>query len=246
MVTCKIEIEMSATYIIQDALDFVKSMVKNMPIQTVWGAIAQDASNYIWTAAPWRWTIGELSPITLTAASQEFSVVSPPSDFLRLEQCFASDSTTLREIKPVSSLPPSATLIRQPNYVAISAITAATPATIRFDSIYPALGMNAVHKFWAWYKKIAPVLVSDLDTPGALIMDDDYFQIFRDWLLYYAYRYSDDQRAGGAQVTIAANGDRQIAYTGQLAVARASLEELRRQELVLYRFPETPSPMKDH
>ena len=221
-------------------------MVKSMPVETVWASIAQDASNYIWTAVPWRWTIGVLSPITLAAGVQEFTVASAPTDFLRLEQCYASDGTTLRAITPISSLPGSATLTRQPNFVAISSITGSTPAQIRFDSLYPNLGMNTTHKFWAWYKKIAPILAGSLNTPGALVMDDDYYQIYEEWVLYYAYRYSDDQRAGGAQVTVSPEGKRQLAYTGQLAVAKAALEELRSQELVLYKFPETPSPMKDH
>lgn len=237
---------MSATLIPQDALDSCKQFIKSMPLETVWGMVAQDASNYIWTAAPWRWTIGVLSPITLAAAVQEFAVASAPTDFLRLEQCFVSDGTNLRPVKPVSCLPGSMTLVRQPNYVAISAIIDSTPTTIRFDSIYPPLGNNINHKFWAWYKKTAPLLAGVLTTPGALIMDDDYFQIFREWVLYYAYRYADDQRAGGAQVTTNAQGERQLSYTGQLAVAKAALEELRREELVLYDFPQTSSPIKDH
>lgn len=237
---------MSATAIPQDALAFTKELIKSMPFDRVWPQVAQDASNYIWTAAPWRWTIGVLSPITLTAGSQEFTVTSAPTDFLRLENSFISDGSSLRAVKPVSSLPGSATLIRPPNYVSISGITNSTPSQIRFEALYPPLGNNTTHKFWAWYKKTAPLLADALNTPGALIMDDDYFQVFREWVLYYAYRYSDDQRAGGAQVSINSRGERQIAYTGQLAVARASLEELRQQELVLYDFPQVPSPIKDH
>lgn len=237
---------MSANAIPQDALAFAKEMVKSMPLDRVWGQVAQDASNYIWTAAPWRWTIGVLTPIALVANQQDFTIVTPPTDFLKLEQGFISDGSTARAVKPVSALPASSTLIRQPNYVAISSIIDSTPSQIRFDSIYPALGNNTDHKFWAWYKKTAPVLAGTINDPGALVMDDDYFQVFREWVLYYAYRYSDDQRAGGAQVSTNSQGQRQIAYTGQLAVARASLEELRLLELVLYEFPQTPSPVKDH
>lgn len=236
---------MSATAVAQDALDSAKQMVKDMPLQRVWGAIAQDASNYIWTAGPWRWTLGVLTPITLTAAAQEFTVASPPSDFLRLEQCYTSDGTSLNRVQPVSSLPTSSTLTRVPTYVAISGITAATPSQIRFDALYPPIPSGSTPKFWAWYKKIIPDVQDNLTTPGALVMDDDYYQIFREWVLYYAYRYADDQRAGGANVTVNAQGDRQLAYSGQLAVARAALEELRREELVLYDFPITPSPQKN-
>lgn len=220
-------------------------MVKDMPLNRIWGDIAQDASNYIWTAAPWRWTIGVLTPITLTAAVQQFTVGTPPTDFLRLEQCYTSDGASLNRVQPVSSLPGSATLTRIPSYVAISGITNSTPSQIRFDSLFPPIAAGTTPKFWAWYKKIIPDIANNLSLSGALVMDDDYYQIYREWVLYYAYRYADDQRAGGATVTVNAQGDRQLSYSGQLAVARAALEELRREELVLYDFPLTPSPIKN-
>ena len=237
---------MSATRKPQEALDFAKQLVKSMPFDRVWDQIAQEASNYIWTAAPWRWSVGVISPITLTANTQNFSFVSAPTDFLRLEQCFVSDGTTAREVKPVSSIPGSATLTRPPNFVAVTGITASTPSQISFEALYPAFPAGKTPEFWAWYKKIVPTILDALNTPGALVMDDDYYQIYTEWVLYYAYRYADDQRAGGAQVTVTAQGDRQIAYSGQLAVAHAALEELRRSELVLYSFPKIPSPEKDH
>lgn len=237
---------MSTTFQVQTALDFAKQMIKDMPFERVWTQVAQDSSNYIWNAAPWRWTIGSLAPITLTANAQEFTVATPPSDFLRLEKCYEADGTTLNPIKPVSTIPGTANLTRPPNYVCISAITDSTPTTIRFESLYPTIPAGRTPKFWAWYKKTAPILTDALDTPGALIMDDDYYQVFTEWVLYYAYRYADDQRAGAAQVSVSPEGARQIVYTGQLGVARAALEELRQQELVIYAFPDTPSPMKDH
>lgn len=236
---------MSATFTPQLAVDYAAQMIKSMPINTVGSLVCQQASNFIWTAAPWRWTIGTLSPITMVAGNQEHSIVSAPTDFLCLEQCYEADSISLRAIKPVSSLPPSATMTRLPNYVAISSITNATPATIRFEALYPSIQATKTPKFWAWYKKIAPILSADLNTPGALIMDDDYYQVYTEWVLYYAYRYADDQRAGGAQISVTPDGKKQTVYTGQLGVARAALEELRQDELVLYSFPVVPSTIKD-
>lgn len=237
---------MSATRTPQDALDFSKQLIKSMPFDRVWDQIAQEASNYIWTAAPWRWAVGVISPIPLTAGTQTFNYVTPPTDFLRLEQCFISNGSSAREVKPVSSMPLSATLTRPPNFVSTSSITSSTPSQISFEALYPAIPSGQTHEFWAWYKKIVPSLVGQLNIPGALVMDDDYYQLYTEWVLYYAYRYADDQRAGGAQVTLNSQGERQIAYSGQLAVAHAALEELRRSELILYSFPQTPSPEKSH
>ncbi len=234
---------MAATLTPQAALDYAKEMIKKQPLERVWALIAQQASNYIWIAAPWRWTIGTLAPITLTSGLQSFNVVTEPTDLVKLERAYIMDGTSVRPVTPVSAIPASAIIIGNPNFVSYTVVNAGTD-TITFDSLYPDPGVKTP-QFQAWYKKSAPLLASVLNTPGALVMDDDYFQIFAEWALYYAYRYSDDQRAGSATVAVTPTG-KQMQYSGQLGVAQAALEDLRQQETVIWQFPTpNPSPMKD-
>lgn len=224
----------------QTALDFSKEMIKQQPFDRVWSLAAQSALNYIWDAAPWRWTIGTLSPILLTAGLQNFDVVTQPTDLVRLERCFITDDVSTRPVQPVATIPNGTVITGPPNFVAyIPGVT----AKIRFESLYPDIGTKTP-QFQAWYKLDVPLLAAQLGVAGVLGMDDCYYNVFQEWVLYYAYRYADDQRAGAAQVQTSAQG-RQIAYTGQLGVAQAAIEELRQQELVIWTFPtDHPNSLK--
>lgn len=230
----------------QDAIDYATSFVKDMPLDQVAPAIVQDVSNEIWGAAPWWWTIGTLSPITLTDGLQNHTVVSPPTDFNRFERCYINNTKTQRSVVAVSLVPPNPTLTGLPNFVAyMDSDQSTTPAEIWFEKLFQSGGL--VWKFWAWYKKTAPLLATALSTPGALLMPDDYFYVFREGVLYYALKWATDARAGGAQVEVGGNGQRTIAYSGQLGVYRAAIEEMRRQETVIRDFVDEASiPLKNN
>lgn len=233
---------MASTFTPQDALDYAKIMVSNMPVDVLFPQIAQDASSSIWTAGPWRWTIGALTPFPLASGVQNFSVPAPPADFLRLDRCYISNSVTMRPVKAVSSIPINALIEQLPDFVAY----VPSIASIFFDSLFGPVAASDVWRFYAWYKKQAPVITAaNIGTAGLLVMDDDYYWVYREWVLYYAFKYAYDARAGGATVTIGPDGRAQVQYSGQLACARAALEELRQYETVQYAFPEAnPTPLK--
>ncbi len=236
----------SLTLTPQDAIDYATEFVKSMPFSRVAAQVAQDVSNEIWGAAPWWWTISTLAPITLTDAVQKNNVVSPPSDFHRFETCYISEGKTKRSVKALAQVPDGATLTGLPNFVAymdVDNTPTTTPAQIWFEKLFATGGRT--WKFWAWYKRTAPLLASAMTTPGALGMPDDYYYVYREGVLYYAFKYATDPRAGGAQVTTQ-GGNRTVAYTGQLGVYRAAIEELRQQETVVQAFmDEDGMPLKD-
>lgn len=220
---------MAATLAPQDALDFAKEFVKSMPFERVWEKVAQDASSMIWTAAPWRWSVGTLVNTTLAAATQDFTITKP-NDFLRLERCYVTDTVTSREVKPVSAIPATAILTGFPNYIAYVSGT-----TVRFDTLYqPLSGSGGTNYLIAWYHKSAPIINnSNLTTAGVLVMDDDWYWVYRAYVLYFAYLYADDQRAGGARVSLS-DGKRQIEYSGQLATCMAAIETMRNDETLIW------------
>jgi hypothetical protein len=205
---------------------------------------AQSASDRIWDAAPWRWSVSTLAPITVTATAQEFNVVTEPSNILRLEKSFITDGTTIMHVTPVVSIPGSITLSGVPRFVQYVINSGATDI-IRFDVKLTSLNTGLTYKFFAWYKKTAPLLSGALTTPGALVMDDNHYNVYEEFVLYYAYRFANDQRAGSAQVGVNANGDTTIAYTGQLGVAMAALEEMRKTENLLWDYIGVPDLMKE-
>src|SRR5262245_15511792 len=127
-------------------------MIKNAPLETVWTAIAQDASDMMWVAAPWTWTISTLAPITLSAGSQYFTVSAPPSDFQRFEKCYNSNGTYIEELTPVSVPPNSPTQPIRPKFVAY---VPGSPTRIYFETLFPNIPTGETWKFFSWYKQSA-------------------------------------------------------------------------------------------
>ena len=216
---------MAATKAPIEAVDYVKAYVKAMPFDQVAVSAVQDVSSQIWMAAPWRWTIGVCTPVALSAGQTDVALVNPPSDFLYIVKAFLTDGDSVIELAPESALPGQADFLGVPSKV--SYIDGATPK-FRVHPAYGSVSSSKSYKLFVWYKKAAPVFANtaSLSVPGALVMDDEWFWVFRDGLLWRAYLYADDQRAGSSQV--GSNG--QIAYSGQLAVFQAGLEEMRRSE----------------
>jgi len=178
-----------------------------------------------------------LDAITLVEGQQTHVVVNPPTDLLNLQRCYITNGDTLRPVVPVSLVPASASLLGPPNFVAyMDSDQSVSPAEIWFEKKFAAGGYS--WQFWAWYKKSTPDLTGAINTSGALMMPDDYFQVFREGCLYYAFKWATDPRAGGAQVELGGNGQRTVAYTGQLGVFRAAIEEVRQQETLIRDFAE--------
>ena len=216
---------MAATKTPVEAIDYAKRYIKAMPFEDVAVQAVQDVSSMIWMAAPWRWTIGVCTPVELSANQTDVDVIDPPSDFLYIDKAFMTDGSSVVELAPESALPAYADFLGVPSKV--SYVGGATPK-FRVHPAYGSVATSKQYKLFVWYKKRAPVFSSgaSIEVPGALIMDDEWFWVFRDGILWKAYLYADDPRAGAAQV--GANG--QIAYSGQYAVFQAGIEEMRRSE----------------
>ncbi len=213
-----------------------------MPLETVQVSILQDASSLIWMAAPWRWTVA-CSPVFTCTAGQAYCTIGSPlgPPFLRIEKALVQTAVTMRPLTPVNSLPLSPTETGQPNFICF----VGGPDRFFFDMTFPAT--TDTWFLQVWYKYQAPIITNgNMSTGGLLVMDDEYFWVYNEAVLYYTYKYGDDQRAGGASVTANAEGTvSQIQYSGQLGVVMAALERMRKSEVLTWAFPEqNPNPIK--
>lgn len=218
---------MAATYEPIAVFDYAKISIKNMPLDTVMTRLVDDVQKMIWNFAPWRWTIGTLDPITVTAGATDFTIVNPQSDFLYVAKAYITNGQQNIDLLPTSVLPATPTILGQPRN--ISYLSGTTP---KFR-LYPGFGSLPSGDAWTlrtWYKKISPVITkANITTAGALVMDDEYYWVFQEGCLYRAYFYADDARAG--TVAINSKGDKQ--YTGQLGVFMAALDTMKSTEPML-------------
>lgn len=226
-----------ALYAPSDAILYAKSMIKSMPIDTgsaltngVPYKLVDYVASLMWSAAPWKWTIGTLPTVSVVAATTDYSV-TPPADFLYLNKAIISDGSTSNELRIVSALPATITQVGVPSQIAYLDAS-------NIVRVGPKPPTSYAQTLTMLYKKTPSKLISsNYGTAGAQIFPDAYFPVFQAGVLWHAYQYADDARAGGA--TVDGEGKRQ--YTGQLGIFQSMIAEMRMEEKLTLEYPGVPT-----
>lgn len=223
---------MPSTYAPVQALNFCKRYIKNMPFQEVQARVLDRAMKYIWMASPWRWTIGTLNAINIVNGQQDYTL-APPNDFLYPLYAYMSDGVTTPqyfEIEP--TFPTNVVISGMPNRLAYVGSN-----TWR---LYPIPYCSGTNQLLIFYKKEAPeITVKNSYTAGVQIFDDEWFWVYENIVLYEAYLYADDQRAGSARIT----NDGKWELTGALGKMEVSINFMReREKLPIFGFQTAPDP----
>jgi len=234
---------LASTYTSSDAITWVKNWLKNEPIDGVDGVkygIPDDIIKMIWMAAPWRFSVGVLPVVTLASNTQDYTVALP-SDWLYPIHGYVMGGTenVVKHMFPMPVLPQTYAPTGIPGRFAITG-TASTNGTLR---IYPKLGTlsSTAHYAVVYYKKTSPkIAAANYSTAGSLIIDDEWFWVFRDGVLWKSYLWADDPRAG----TVQATPDGKIQYSGQRAVFEAGLFEMKAREPLFLLEDEKPMDIK--
>jgi hypothetical protein len=215
----------ASTYIPNIAFDKAVSYVKDMPLHEVKVRILDQVQKMMWMASPWRWTIGDLPVTTLLANTTDYSIALP-SDFLYAIDAFFTDKDD--QTHPLLVEPALPADVGAPGTVSRIAITgtAGSTGTLRVapkpGTTLPAPAPVII----SLYKKTSPVLTDEnVHTAGTLTIPDEWFWVFEEGVLWQAYIWGDDSRAGGSTVS----GGR-VQYSGQLGNFMAALEEMKTRE----------------
>lgn len=179
-----------------DAFYFAQALIKYMPLNdaNVQAPILDLAAKRLWMAAPWRWTLGGF-PVTTVTADAPTTAVTLPSDFFYLESAHIFDNTKKVELEVVPHVNPATTGIRGvPSQVSVSG-TPGGAGVLTFHPI-PATGLTL--SVIGDYKQQHPMIkASNLNTIGQGLPPDEWFHVYLEIVLYYAFRYADyDQRVG--------------------------------------------------
>jgi hypothetical protein len=164
-------------------------------------------------------------------------MVSAPTDVLYILRAYIWDGTSAIDLTPEPALPSDTDTKGQPNKIAY------VPGTVkkfRIHPVYGSINTAKTYKLVVWYKKVSPIIATgNKDTAGALVMDDEWFHVFRKGVLMEAFRWANDDRVGN---TVFANGQSQ--YTGQTAVFMAALQNMKQSEPLLSVFSKGESETK--
>lgn len=211
-----------------DAFDYAKVFIKRMPLEDVRVRILDSVHKMIWMAAPWRWTIGALPNLTLLANTQDYTVALP-ADFMYGVTSFATEAND-KAPRPLAVEPilPLGGLVGQPSRISFSG-TPGTDGTARLLPIPGAVPSPAPIIISQYKKKPTTLTPSSIYTDGILVMDEAWAYVFESGVLWQAYLYADDSRAG----TTNYDSRGQYAFTGQRAIFEANLTSMREREKLL-------------
>lgn len=219
---------MASTYKLIDAFSQSKVFVKMMPLESIQTFILDNALKMLWMAAPWRWTLGNLPVVTLVASTVDYTIADP-ADFLYIQPgsayISAGGSDVSRDVEVVAHINASVKRVSAaPTQVCHPAVH-----TVRV-SPKPGTTVTTGTQLIALYKKTCPnVSESNVHTAGIQVFDDEWFHVYLSAVLYQAYLYADDGRAGGAQFTPGG----QLTFTGQRGVFEANIQHMRESEPML-------------
>jgi len=229
---------MSLTLSPNDAFAYAKYYTKGVPLEVVKGEILNDASALFWNSGPWAWTLGTITSVTVGNVQEV--TITKPADFLRLQRVWFERTPGSTDLKVVSFIP----VTTQEGVPKYACYVSSGGDKVRFDVKYPA-STEAAPNLRMIYKKTAPLFTNPYSTAGSLLFDDSYFYIYRECVLFAAYKFADDPRAGSVTITKAPGGQVQKQYTGQRALVQGLFEDLKLQEPVSWDMPETGSGTKD-
>jgi TM2 domain-containing membrane protein YozV len=216
---------MASTLFPSAAFDFAKVFIKRMYLDDVKAAICDDAAKMMWGAAPWRWTISAFPTVTLVANTQDYTVAIP-SDFLYLQEAYLTnengDPKKDLEIGPLRVAGGSPGI---PAEVSISG-TPGTNGTLRTFPKIGTIKTGDTVKIFSTYKKTATTITTGNIGTAILAFDDDWYWVYRSGVLYFAFLYAHDPRAGEAVIDDKGNWK----FTGQRGVFEANLALMRDRE----------------
>lgn len=239
---------MAPSYDPADALAMITPSLGNATLDsTAKGLIADEAQRVLWNFAPWKWERKNASDITIVHDTQDYTTI--PSDFMGLlaVQIVRTDVTPNKptDLKIVDYINADKTEKKDPNSIdRITYLQELNSAAGGFRIPNPSIVSPVTAVIRITYRKTPATKYTSANlTTDFVELPDQYFYLYKEWLLYEAYRYLGDPRAGTATFTKSG-----WVYSGQLAVANSlSLQALQTEDYsdTTDIFPETSLGVKD-
>lgn len=221
-----------------EALESAKYFVKQVPVDQIGDTIIQRAINRLWMAAPWRWSVGSGPGFNLVTSQRDYDVEYPTDWCYPLKaDLIVSDNLAQRPLEIISHVEQDDGYVGQPSKIYFSGPSGLV-SLARVTPVMPAFPSGFTPRVTSLYKRTAPNYTGRAKYEEVIPFPDEWFWVFEDLVLYEAYRYTDDPRAGEVVVK---GGD--SSYSNQLASAMDGLNQMRlREPLVL--LTDVP-PQKD-
>lgn len=226
-----------------DAFDYARIMIKNMPLEDIQVKLVNKVAFYMWMYAPWRWTLGSVPTVTpLVNGTQDYTI-NYPADFMYTYRAtlLVAPTPPHRNLEVVPSLETNVGFVGQPSQVSYPAAAGAVAGLVRITP-KPVVPTGVVQAIIGLYKKSMTVFTSASIYTAFMPFDDEWFNVFEEGVLWVAYQYADDKRAGEASVDVSSG---KTQYSGQRGTFEAALAAMADREKLPSINPFDQSPAKE-
>lgn len=212
------------TYSPAQAVDLCVEYLHGYPVTNVQARACDIINSWIWTAYPWRWTLKNMTPFSLTNGVQDYAAA--PVDMLRIIDA--------RIVRTDLTPSPSKELLMK-NYLSPESVSRgfAGLSLMAFEPAAGVLRLDArvatqapeVLQVQGRYQFLPP-RITDADLDSIFYFPDVYFDCYVEGLKWKFYQLADDDRAG--QAVSGKNGVTN--YSGQLGMFIGALERMKESE----------------
>lgn len=213
------------------AIEYAKKLTKNMPMDRISLDIQNEVLYRMWMAAPFRWTVESLPSFDLVANTSEYNIDFPDDFLYAIQSVITNGEGHEEKLDIVSSISQDVGYVGRPSKIAFLG-SAGESGVVRISPL-PAQ-VEGTEKVIGLYKKTCPsITTSSQFLESSLPFSREWFRVYKCGVLYLAYHYSDDRRAGETNF----NGER-VVFTGARADFELGLEEMRKREPLTNLLPE--------
>ena len=190
---------------------FAKRMIGDAPLDdsNLELRVLNAASNIIHMGAAWRWSVGSLTAEAIVNDQKDYDFTGSGSDLLYLlPSKLVHQGGKVDLLSPVAVIPNETTTVGVPNQISIVDAThfRLYPTPTGFSSPLPNV--------YALYKKQNTVITNaNKSTAATLLFPDEWFFVFEQACLLFAYNFINDPRGGNAGFSAG-----QGSYSGQWGV----------------------------
>lgn len=214
---------MAQTYTWSDLLTFIKPVVSSIPTSSLDAQACDRVNRIMWRAAPFRWTLANLTAISLTNEVQDFALTN--SDLFRLVRARITRTDTTPDeantLDIVEWLEPTLNWV-QGMYSIRACSMIATTTTVRLDTAV-SVPTGVTLQLDGEYQTVPTKITA---TTTTIVFHDDYIDCAQEGLKWAYMTLAKDPRAGGT--TYSSQGQR--VYAGQYANFMAALDDMLRSE----------------
>jgi len=228
---------MASTRLPIEALDYAKIYIKRMPLNQVFTQLANRVSNIMWMAAPWRWTIGSTPTFTLTGAQQNYTINYPADWLYPIRSTVTDGKLTEPNLEIVPLIETVTGFVGSPKQIAFTGTAGQVGGPVQISPV-PATVTGTLVVTGLYKKKITPYTNQTIYNT-VVPFPDEWFWVFEDGMLWAAYQYGDDRRAGDATIDPSSG---KLSYSGQRAQFEAGLEQMRQREPMISLDPLIVNP----